>query len=201
MQELRQFIRHFSKEVSDKELENITSKFAIREISKEKFLLRSGTVCKEFSIIKKGCFRIFYLRDGFEYNSWFAFENTVTTEMLSFINQTPSVYSVQAIEDAEVFSISYKDLQDLYSSISNFQHFGLKLNEFIVARVISILAACQFETPENRYKSIMNDTNYTQRIPLKDLASFLGITPNSLSRLRKRMSNKQRHTISIPSNS
>jgi DNA-binding MarR family transcriptional regulator len=99
---------------------------------------------------------------------------------------------VQAIEDAEIYVISHKDLQALYNEIENFKYFGLRLNELLVTNVINILISCQFKTPEERYLDVMNNPNYMNRIPLKDLASFIGLTPNSLSRLRSRLVRKQK---------
>ena len=184
MKELREFIQRITPEISDLELDYIVSKFTIKTFEKGKFLIKRQQVCSDFSIVKQGCFRIFYRHEEKEINSWFAFERTPTTEMHSFITQKPTDYYIQAVEDSAVYTIPHKDLKELYRQFNVFQKFGLRLTETILMHTIERLKSFQFETAEDRYNKIISDPNYTQRLPLKDLASFLGVTPNSLSRLR-----------------
>jgi CRP-like cAMP-binding protein len=184
MQELRQFIKSVSNLTTDLELDYITSKFKIKTVDKGKFLIRQLQTCTEFVIVKKGCFKISYTDKDREINAWIAFEMTPATEMHSFILQKPTAYSVQALEDCEVFAIKFYELQQLYQQFNSFQNFGLRLTEQILVKTIERLTSFQLETAEQRYSKIIHDKNYTQRLPLKELASFLGITPNSLSRLR-----------------
>ena len=184
MQQLRTFIQNLSPEITDLELDYIIGKFKIKLFGKDKFLIKEQQICTDFSIVEKGCFRIFYKKEDREINSWFAFELTPITEMHSFITQKPSDYYIQAVESSEVYSISHTDLKELYRQFNSFQKFGFQLTEIILVKVIERLKAFQFETAEERYNKILHDQNYTQRLPLKDLASFLGVTPNSLSRLR-----------------
>lgn len=173
-------------------MEIVVSKFKLRKLAKDKYLLKKGQVCNEFSIVRKGCFRIFSKSQNGDLNSWFSFEEMTATEFKSFYNRKPSFYFVQAIEDSEFYSISYEDLQKLYNEIEAFQYFGLRLNEFFVTNIVNILISCQFKTAEERYLDVVKNPNYMSRIPLKDLASFLGLTPNSLSRLRSRLSRKKK---------
>lgn len=86
MEELRQFIKQLSPEITDLELDYVIAKFKIKNFDKNKFLIKGQQVCAELSIVKKGCFRIFYKKEDKEINSWFAFEMTPTTEMYSFIS-------------------------------------------------------------------------------------------------------------------
>jgi CRP/FNR family transcriptional regulator, anaerobic regulatory protein len=191
MQQLRQYIKHISPLTTDLELDYILTKFEVNIIAKDTFLVKGKQTCKTLSIVKQGCFKIFYTdADNNDVNAWFAFEQMPCTEMYSFISQQPSQYSVQAMEDAEVYSINYTDVQELYNQFNSFQKFGLRLTEQILVKTIDRLTSFQFETAEQRYEKIINDTNYTQRIPLKDLASFIGVTPNSLSRLRSGIAKK-----------
>lgn len=185
MQDLRQFIKQFSPQITDLELDYIVAKFQIKEVDKDKFLIKQGKVCNEFSIIKSCCFKIFYNTDkGDEVNVWFAFEQTPTTEMHSFITRQPSHFNIQAIEKSEVYTASYNDIQQLYKQFNPFQNFGLRLTEMILVKSIERLNAFQTQTAEERYEKLFENPDYLKRIPLKDLASFLGVTPNSLSRLR-----------------
>jgi CRP/FNR family transcriptional regulator, anaerobic regulatory protein len=190
MDELRQFIKAISPQTTDLELDYIAAKFQVKTISKGKFLLKHSQTCRDFSIVKSGCFKIFYTDKETEVNAWFAFEMTPATEMHSFILQKPTAYSVQALENSEIFTISFYELQQLYEQFNSFQNFGLRLTEQVVVKTIDRLTSFQFETAEQRYNKIIHDKNYTQRLPLKELASFLGVTPNSLSRLRSSSTKK-----------
>lgn len=184
MEQLRHFIKQLSPEISELELDYIVAKFKIKAFAKDKFLVKKLQVCTDFMIVKEGCFRIFYTHENKEINSWFAFDMTPTTEMHSFITQKPSDYYIQAVENSEIYSITRHDLKELYKQFNAFQKFGLQLTEIMLTKTIERLKSFQFETAEERYQNILHDPNYTQRLPLKDLASFIGVTPNSLSRLR-----------------
>lgn len=183
---LKQFIKSFSENITENELEIITQKFTIKTLKKNELLQKTNQGCKYFWIVKKGCFKIFYLKEDVEINGWFAFESTPVFDIQSFLKQTPSQYSIKAMENLEVYAISYADLQQLYQTIFNFQYFGLKLTEYILLKVTEMLMSFQLDTPKQRYQKLLENPAYLKRIPLKDLASFLGVTPNSLSRLRSK---------------
>jgi CRP/FNR family transcriptional regulator, anaerobic regulatory protein len=185
MEELRKYIQKISPETTALELDYITAKFTIKTFQKGKFLIKNLQTCVDLAIVKKGCFRIYYSENNKEINAWFAFELMPVTEMQSFISQKPTKYNIQALENCEIYSINYHDLQQLYRQFNTFQNFGLRLTEQILEKTIQRLTEFQFETAEQRYEKLLQNQNYLQRIPLKELASFLGITPNSLSRLRK----------------
>ena len=185
MQQLRQFIKGLSPQITDLELDYVVAKFQIKQVDKDKFLIKRERVCSEFSIIKSGCFKIFYnTSDVNEVNVWFAFDQTPITEMHSFITQQRSQFSIQALEKSEVYTASYNDIQQLCKQFNSFQNFGLRLTEMILVKSIERLNAFQTQTAEERYQKLFTNSDYLKRIPLKDLASFLGVSPNSLSRLR-----------------
>jgi CRP-like cAMP-binding protein len=184
MDTLVKFIKEFSPNISDTELKIIVDKFEIITFKKNTYFLKANKTCKQFAIIKKGCFKVIYASNR---NVWFAFENMPITEMQSFINQSPSQFVIQAIEPSEVYVIDYAEMQKLYEQLDSFKLFGLKVTEKILAKTINRSTALQFETPEMLYKKLIENTDYLTRISLQDIASYLGITPNSLSRIRNRM--------------
>lgn len=183
MQIIKDIIVQFSPATTNEELDKILEQFRIVKIELNKYLLKEGKTCKQLSIVKSGCFKVIY---GMDRITWFAFEGMPITEMQSFISQKVSKFSIQAIEDSEVFSIDYEKLQSLYQEIENFKFFGLKMTERILIKTINRATSLQFDSAESRYEQLFQDPNYLNRIPLQDLASFLGITANSLSRIRKR---------------
>lgn len=184
MEKLRAFIHEVAGQVTDSELAVILTKFRIKRIKKYQYLLRKGQVCSELCFVKSGCFKVIYPHADREVNVWFAFEEMPITEMQSFVTQSPSQYTIRALENAEVFAIGYNDLQKLYEEFSSFRFFGMRIVERMLAKSIRRMASFQFETAEARYEKLFDNPDYLNRIPLKDLASFLGITPNSLSRIR-----------------
>jgi CRP-like cAMP-binding protein len=184
MNTIKQLIKDFSKGIKNEELDDILTYFHVESYQKNDFLLRENKVCKHLSIVKSGCFKVVYDNAAIV---WFAFENMPITEMQSFINQKPSQFSIQALEDAEVYQISYENLEKLYARYDNFKLFGLRFTERMLSKTISRATSLQFDTPEMRYQKLFENPNYLARIPLQDLASYLGVTPNSLSRIRNRI--------------
>ncbi len=183
---IRKLIKDFSKGVSNDELDDILTHFKTKPVSKGGYLLRENSTCRQLTIVKTGCFKVLY---GAETIVWFAFERMPITEMQSFVTQKPSKFTIRAMEDSEVFVIDYKDLQLLYTKYDAFKTFGLHMTERILSKTISRATSLQFENAETRYQRLFENPNYLARIPLQDLASFLGVTPNSLSRIRSRIKN------------
>ena len=186
MNTIRQLIKDFSKNIQNDELDFVMTHFSTKYIEKGEYLLTENKICKQLSIVKSGCFKVIYNSDTI---IWFAFENMPITEMQSFISQTPSQFEIQAIEKSEVFTIDFDEMQMLYDKYDSFKTFGLRLTERILSKTISRATSLQFDSPEIRYQKLFENPNYLSRIPLQDLASYLGITPNSLSRIRSRINN------------
>lgn len=187
MEAIRQLIKEFSGGIRKDELENILSYFSIQSIPKEEYLLKKNKICKQLSIVKSGCFKVMYEEDSIV---WFAFEEMPITEMQSLITQNPSQFYIQAIEDSEVFVLGQDDLEMLYNKYESFKTFRLRMTERILSKTISRATSLQFDSPEIRYRQLFEKPNYLSRIPLQDLASYLGVTPNSLSRIRSRITKK-----------
>lgn len=153
------------------------------------FLLQQGKICNRIAFIEKGLFRLFYLHDGKEITTCFCKENTLTCSYQSMLTQQPSEMAIQAIEDSKVISFSYQDLQKLYQVDLFWQQVGriAAENEFITAecytRFLNTLSA------QERYLQILEtDPELLQRVPLNYLATYLQITPETLSRIRKKIS-------------
>jgi CRP-like cAMP-binding protein len=183
MDSIRQLIKDFSKNIQTEELDFILKRFEVKSFDKGDYLLKENKICKELSIVKSGCFKVIHNLDTI---IWFAFEHMPITEMQSFILQKPSEFSIQAMEKSETYGIDFNELQILYDQFEHFRTFGLRLTERILAKTISRATSLQFDTPEIRYQKLFENPNYHARVPLQDLASYLGITPNSLSRIRSR---------------
>ena len=171
---------------SQDDLEKILSHFKTKEIKKGKFLVKAGQTSNEFMFIEKGCLRVFWERDYNEVTGWFAFEDDFFCELSSFIPQQASTFGVQAIEDTTILSITRNEMENLFAQVPLFETFIRKFWEQIIKTLVSNMISFQTETADKRYEKAMQHPKLLQRVPLKYLSSYLGVTPSSLSRLRKR---------------
>lgn len=159
-----------------------------RKLTKHEPFLRAGEVCREIAFINQGCIRYYYLKDGDEFNGQFFFEGSWIGEYQSFLTGQPSVQYFDALEDSELLVMQHTDLQKLYDELPTFERFGRKLAENVVIGSQRRTASLLFDTPEERYlKLITERPKVIERIPLHHIASYLGIKPESLSRIRKRL--------------
>jgi CRP-like cAMP-binding protein len=169
------------------ELEYIASKFKSKSVKKNTYLLRHGDTCKDLVFVQKGCLRLYYLKDDIEVSVWFAFEQSSAIEIYSFISGNPSNYFLQAIEDSEVLYLPKTELNKLYQSQPKMQEMMRNFWEDVILNLINRFTALQKDSAEQRYLDLLNKPAYLETIPQKYLASFIGVTPTSLSRIRKQL--------------
>ncbi|MDX1905457.1 MAG: cyclic nucleotide-binding domain-containing protein [Bacteroidia bacterium] len=168
------------------DLARILLRFQPKELKKGRFLLRSGQTSHEFIFIEQGCLRVFREQGSGEVTGWFAFEDDFFCELSSFLSQQPSSFSVQAIEDTTLFYITRPDMEKLFLEVPVFETFIRRFWEQIISHLVGNMISFQTETADKRYEKAIKHPKLLQRVPLKYLSSYLGVTPSSLSRLRKR---------------
>lgn len=160
-------------------------------IKKGDYLLKAGDVCNHVTFINAGYFRVYHNLGEEELTDNFAFEGNYVTDYPSFVSRRPTDDNIVAMEDAEVLLLEYKDLQEAYEQYPVWQKFGRMIAEYILLFVVDRNKALLFLTPEERYVKLMKDRpKVIANVPLKYIASYLGITPEALSRIRKRMTTK-----------
>lgn len=186
---LKNFISQYVS-LSGAELDDITHRFKSKMVKKNSFLLNQGEVCRNLVFVQKGCLRLYYLEEDIEVSVWFAFPHSSAIEMYSFISGRPSNYFLQAIEDSEVLYLSKTELNKLYQSQPKMQELIRKFWEDVILNLISRFTALQTNSAEKRYLDLLNKPAYLATIPQKYLASFIGVTPTSLSRIRKQIIKK-----------
>ena len=184
--DLKKFISKYVT-LSDGELENITNKFKSKTVKKANYLLRQGDTCKDLVFVQKGCLRLYYLKDDIEVSVWFAFEHSSAIEIYSFISDSPSNYFLQAIEDSEVLYLSKTELNKLYLHQPKMQEMMRCFWEDVILNLINRFTALQKDSAKKRYLDLLTTPAYLEAIPQKYLASFIGVTPTSLSRIRKQI--------------
>src|SRR5688572_22767203 len=183
---LKKFITKYVN-LSDVELEDITNRFKSKVVKKNNYLLREGDTCKDLVFVQKGCLRLYYLKDDIEVSVWFAFEQSSAIEIYSFISENPSNYFLQAIEDSEVLYLSKTALNKLYQDQPKMQEMMRNYWEDVILTLIERFTALQKDSAEQRWLDLLNKPAYLETIPQKYLASFIGVTPTSLSRIRKQI--------------
>jgi CRP-like cAMP-binding protein len=177
--------------LSDQDRGIIASLFEEITLQKGDFLLKEGKVCDQLGFINKGILRYYIDQDGTEQTYNFAQEGDFVCNYESLIRRSPSPKHIQAIEASELLIISYTNLQKLYSRLGEGDKFGRLHMENIYADTIRQLVAQYTESPETRYMKFLKQfPNLNQRIPQYYIASYVGVKPPSLSRIRKRLATR-----------
>lgn len=179
--------RHIS--LTTEETEFFTSLLNSKSLEAGAFLLREGDVCRYETFITKGCLKTYYLdENGVEHIIDFLIEEWWADDLYSFFKGTASKWNIKAIENTEVIQISKTNLELLYQNVPKFERFFRILfqNAYISQRdqINSILSA----QAEERYTLFLKQKPYAEkRFSQKDIASYLGITPQFLSTLKKKI--------------
>jgi CRP-like cAMP-binding protein len=167
----------------------VTSLFKAKAYKKGDYFLEEGRICKHVGFVVKGLMRYYINHDGEEKIYAFSQENNYVCNYESFLPQKPSTKIIQALEDCDVLLISYENLQLLYAGIREGERFGRMAIEAVFIQLLQDVASFYTETPEMRYERFLkNHADLQQRISQYHIASFVGVKPQSLSRIRKRIS-------------
>lgn len=165
------------------------SMLALRKLKKKEFLIQEGELCQTVSFINEGYIRLFYNVEGTENTIQFFFENSWYTDFDSFLTGNKTVENVQALTDTEILQIQKNDLLTLYQSHPVFEQVGRVMAENAFLSVSRLNKMRANEKPEQRYLNLlMQRPEIVEKIPQKYVASYLGVKPESLSRIRKRIS-------------
>jgi CRP-like cAMP-binding protein len=170
----------------------ITEQFNHKIIAKNQFKLTAGKISDEYLFLEKGYMRAFaHDTEGNEVTTNFYIPGQVIFEVSSFFNRTRSKENIQALTDCEGWFITYNQLNDLFHALPEFREFGramlVKGFAALKIRTLSMIT----ETAEERYAHLLkSNPEIFQHAPLKNIASYLGITDTSLSRIRKELAKK-----------
>ncbi|WP_143309037.1 Crp/Fnr family transcriptional regulator [Chitinophaga vietnamensis] len=187
MHSLLTAIQHFI-HLDDAEKIQVSHLFKEKHYPKGSYFLREGQVCREVGFIEQGLVRYFTNHDGEELIFDFGKEYDFVCNYQSFLDHSISTRSIQAIEDSLLYIISYDDLQILYETIREGQKFGRLACEMIYVDAISKVHSMYIDSPEQRYLRFMATyPDLLQRLPQYYISSYVGVKPQSLSRIRKRL--------------
>lgn len=176
---------------TDGELGIVLKHFEAKSIKKKTNLLETGETAKEVYYILNGCIRLFYEKDGEDISAYFFTEKMFAGAYDSFISQKPSRHSIETLEDCQVLSISYRALQELFIEFPKMNEFVRKVLEERFVSLHELFTSQILDSPEERYLNLQKEKpDLINRIPQHQIATFLGVTPVSLSRIRNRVSKK-----------
>lgn len=172
--------------VEEKEL--VTTLFKPRLYRKRQYVLQEGDICTQFNFVVRGCLRMYKIDEkGNTHIIQFTSENWWLMDIGSFHGKTPSELNIDALEDTMVFQISHQNLIDLYTRAPKFNLIFRVLIENSFVSLQKRLLHNISSTAEERYLSFMqNYSHLTNRLPQVQIAAFIGITPEFLSRLRNK---------------
>ena len=179
--------------VSSQSLAGIAAHFESRSFTKNDYFLKEGKISNEHLFLYEGFMRAFTFDvNGNEITTYFYPKNRVVFEASSFFMRTISTENIQAVTDCKGYSITYDKLNMLFHSVPEFREFGraMLVKEFVALkqRTLSLIN----KSAEERYANLINSNKEIfQYAQLKHIASYLGITDTSLSRIRKEFSKKQ----------
>ena len=182
----RRFIESYT-DLSDADWHIIQQAFEKKEFAKNEIILAEGSICRYFYFLEKGLIRFFVNTDGNEITKFFTNAPYCFTSKNSFRMQTPAKESIQSLEKTVVWQITLKQANELLE-LKSWNNFTRKFVNEVQTYTEELLWEIKTETAEERYKKLLLQyPELTQRIPLKHLSTFLGIAPQSLSRIRKKL--------------
>lgn len=174
--------------LSEEEFNRFTKKLVLKKLKRKELFLQAGEVCHSAVFINKGCLRYFYLVDGEEHTGQFFFENSFVTDYESFISAQPSKQNMDALEKCELLLLSKNNLYQLYDENPKFERFGRLMAENAYLGLRKRNNELLNLNPEERYLELIKARpKVMERVAQHYIASYLGIKPESLSRIRKRI--------------
>lgn len=175
--------------ISEQDFQQFVKLFELKTFKKKEVVLKEGDYCLFEGFVLNGCFKIYYLNEnGFEQTLYFAAEGWWITDIDSFINTVPSILNIEALEDSEVLMISKKDKEYLYKTMPQieklFRIMNQKSSVSLQRRILSLTG----KTADKRYLEFLEKyPGLEQRITQQQVASYLGITHEFLSKIRKKL--------------
>lgn len=171
--------------MTESELAEVCGAFKTLRIPKDRHLLKRGQYVHAYYFIQTGVVRVYFARHDQESTAWFAFENEFFTDLVSLRSGLPTQYHIQALENCDILYIDHQSLEQLYEDIPQLQKFGRLIWETAFVNVMHGIIGFQTMSAKERYLHALQNPDLMQRVPLQYLASYLGITKTSLSRLRR----------------
>ncbi len=187
MESFKSYLRRFVHLPNDV-WEEISSLFKVVNLNKGAYFYKEGDICSNIAYVLKGILRSFYVINGEEITRFVSLQDSIITAFSSYVTQLPSEENIQAITDCKLYMIDYRDMNYLYEKYPIWEKLGrlmLEQNHLrMEKRMVSLLAL----SAEQRYKALCKEQPAIIRhVPLQYIASILGVKPETLSRIRKKI--------------
>jgi len=185
--------------LNEEEWTLFTQHLSFCTLKKKEHFAEAGKICDHMGFIVSGSLRYYLIKDGAELTGYFSFEKEFVSSFKSYVNREPAGNYVQALEETVLILISRKDMEEMLNTpllAYKMERFGRLMAEYYLCCCEDRISAFITQTPEERYLKILEGRREIfQRIPQHYIANFLGITPVSLSRIRKRVLHEHQSAI------
>ncbi|WP_293946958.1 MULTISPECIES: Crp/Fnr family transcriptional regulator [unclassified Sphingobacterium] len=187
MEQIRKYFEQ-TIQLTDKDWVFFSSKLIRQEFPKKQLLLKIGQTENYLSFIETGIIRFYIPKDENELTFDFVFDNDFMSGYSSFLTQTPATYQIEALTNTTLWRLTYKDLQAVYNETEIGNIIGRQASESLFIEKAKRELSLLNDTAEQRYLNLFTEQpKLIKQIPLKYIASYIGITPQALSRIRKRI--------------
>jgi CRP-like cAMP-binding protein len=171
--------------LSSEAREALASALRFHEAGKGDLLVKPNTVCHRIYFVEKGVTRTFYYKEGKDVTDWLSPENSFAVSLVSFINRLPDRRGIEALEDSVLWSLEYTALEQLYQSFHEIERMGRLIVSYGLTLMQKRFDDLHFATARERYNGFEEAyPDLLQRVPLAHIASYLGMTQETLSRIR-----------------
>ena len=176
--------------LDDPEIRLVQSRFSIKRFRKHQFILQEGDVARYETFIVKGLTRTYEIDEkGQEHIIQFGLEDWWIGDLYSFLTQTPSHFNIDCLEDTDVLRITKEQLEQLYLEVPKIErHFRILIQNAFISSTKRISSSLKLSAAERYTQFVRTYPEIERRVPNHQIASFLGITPQSLSRIRGKSS-------------
>lgn len=173
--------------------DEVAASFKLEKCSKRVVLEHAGVVCNKLYYVDKGLARLFYEKDGKDITGWFASEKHFISCNDSFFQRIPSHLNLELLEDSILYSIDYEGLNKLFDKFKEMERFGRILFHNLLSELSERIYSTLFQPAEKRYQLlVVRYPEVALRAPLGDIASYLGISQETLSRIRSQQTTKSK---------
>lgn len=188
--------KHTEKRVhlTDDEFEKCTSFFTHKKIRKHQFLLQEGEVCRSIAFVNSGCLRVYTIdHKGAEHIIQFAIEDWWVSDLHSYLSGKPATYNIDALQNSEVLLLDKNSREELLKTVPKMERFFRLLQEANYIATHKRISDSLSTSADERYlEFIKTYPELFEKVPQNQIASYLGITPQSLSRIRKELSQNEK---------
>lgn len=176
-------------DITDEQKNEVQSFFTLKRLRKKQYLLQEGDLCKGLSFVSKGLLKSYYLDEkGNEHINMFAFEGWWISDFNSFINQEKAVLNIDAVEETEVLMITLEDYEKMMLEIPVMdRYFRILYQNSIVTKDYRLLVSNSYTAEEKYMQLVQRNPEIIKRVPHNLIASYLGLAPETVSRIRKKI--------------